>query len=87
MVATSRWCMCPGRTIQRLKPCQATLLKRPRPRHLKYYFVEDAEYSMAHNTILMANQVIILRSLKAKVPAALHPEMQNVGISVGSMFK
>ena len=39
---------------------------------MKYYFVEDAEYSMAHNTILMANQVIILRSLKAKVPAALH---------------
>ena len=37
---------------------------------MKYYFVEDAEYSMAGNKILMANQVIILMTL---MPRCLQP--------------
>ena len=40
------------------------------PRHLRDYFVKDAEYSVAGNSVLMVDKVVILKTLRAEV--ALH---------------
>ena len=42
------------------------------PRHMKGYFVKDAEYPVAGDSVLMANRVIIPKTLRAVVLIALH---------------
>ena len=42
------------------------------PRYLKGYFVKNAEYPVAGNSVLMADKVIIPKTLRAEVLIALH---------------
>ena len=48
------------------------------PLHLKGYFVGDAKYSMAGNTIFITCRVIIPRTLRAKMLAALHHDHPGI---------